>query len=352
MHLITYWVVSQIKVLEVRMKILLLGGTVFLGNHLVQAALKAGHEVTIFTRGITNAELFSDVEKLHGNRDGNLASLEGKKWDAVIDTSGYVPRIVRDSAKLLADSVQQYTFISSVSVYKDLSQPGVSEGSSVGELEDKSAEEVSKYYGELKALCEQAVEDEFPGRALHIRPGLIVGPQDSTDRFTYWPTRIHKGGNVLAPGNPNARIQIIDVRDLAEWVIQMVDDQQTGVYNATGPDYMLTMKDFLEKTKEASNSNAVYTWVSEDFLMEQGVGPWMEMPLWIPPQGETAAVANLMSVNTDKAIAAGLKFRPLKQTVQDTLQWDLTRQSDLKRKAGMASEREEQLLRDWNSSQN
>jgi 2'-hydroxyisoflavone reductase len=332
------------------MRILLLGGTVFLGYHLVQAALKAGHEVTIFTRGQTNPELFPDVEKLQGDRDGNLASLEGKKWDAVIDTSGYVPRIVRDSAKLLADSAQHYTFISSVSVYKDLSQPGVSEGSSVGELEDKSTEEVRKYYGELKALCEQAIEDEFPGRALNIRPGLIVGPQDSTDRFTYWPTRIQKGGNVLAPGDPDARIQIIDVRDLAEWVIQMVEARQIGVYNATGPDYLLTLKDFLEKSKEALNSNAEFTWVSEDFLLEQGVGPWMEMPLWIPPQGETAAVAHLMSVNTDKAIAAGLKFRPLKETVQDTLQWDLTRQSDLKRKAGMSKEREEQLLGDWNNS--
>jgi 2'-hydroxyisoflavone reductase len=335
------------------MRILILGGTVFVGYHLVQAALKAGHEVTIFTRGQTNPELLPDVEKLHGNRDGDLASLEGKQWDAVIDTSGYIPRLVRASAKLLAEAAPHYTFISSVSAYKDLSQPGATEDSPLGVLEDKSSEEVSKHYGELKALCEQAVEDEFPGRALRIRPGLIVGPQDSTDRFTYWPTRIHKGGNVLAPGNPNARVQFIDVRDLAEWVIRMVEARETGVYNATGPDSTLTLKDFLDQSKEALNSSSHYTWVSEDFLLEQEVKPWIEIPLWIPPQGETAEVAGLMSVNVDKAIAAGLKFRPLHDTIQDTLQWDLNRQADLKRKAGMANGREEQLLSEWNKrSQN
>jgi 2'-hydroxyisoflavone reductase len=328
------------------MKILILGGTVFLGYHLVQSATKAGHEITIFSRGKTNPDLFPEVEKLVGDRDGDLTALIGRRWDAVVDTSGYIPRVVRDSVNLLADATDHYTFISSISVYRDFLQPGVHELSPTSELKDPSIEDVSVAYGELKALCEQEVQSGMPGRALIIRPGLIVGPQDPTDRFTYWPARISKGGSVLAPGNPDANLQFIDVRDLADWTIRMVEAQQIGVYNATGPDYMLTMQSFLEQCREVTGSNAHLTWVNNEFLLQQGVGPWIELPLWIPGVGETEKVTYMLSAYVEKAISAGLNFRPLREIIQDTLEWDLTRLNS-SRKAGMALDREARLLDQW-----
>jgi len=332
------------------LRILVLGGTVFLGYHIVNSALEYGHDVTIFTRGKSNPSLFPNVKELYGDRDGNLEALKGGKWDAVIDTSGYVPRIVRESAEILADLVDHYTFISSISVYKDFSRPGVNEKSPVKELKkDKSSEDVGKYYGELKALCEQTIESIMPGKALHIRSGLIVGPLDPTDRFTYWPIRINQGADVLAPGNPDNQVQFIDVRDLADWIIKMVEAKQTGTYNATGPDYLLTMKEFLEQCKDVTKSNANITWVSEDFLLNREVQPWIEMPLWISAQGENATVANLLSVNIDKVIAAGLKFRPLSETIKDTISWDSTRSANQKRNAGMTKEKEDKLLKEWNN---
>ncbi|MCD9021840.1 SDR family oxidoreductase [Cohnella silvisoli] len=333
------------------MRILILGGTVFLGYHLVQNAVKAGHDVTIFTRGKTNVDLFPEVEMLMGDRDGNLASLAGRRWDAVIDTSGYVPRVVRDSVKLLADLTEQYTFISSISVYRDFLKPGTDENYPVGELEDPSTEDVASSYGQLKALCEQEVEAGMPGRALLIRPGLIVGPQDPTDRFTYWPARISKGGSVLAPGHLDASVQFIDVRDLAEWTIRMVEARKTGVYNATGPDHRLTMQDLLEQCKEVTNSDAKLTWLSHDFLLRQGAGPWIELPLWIPGEGDTEKMAYMLSVNVDKAISDGLTFRSLAETIQDTLAWDKTR-VNVTRKAGMTAEKESQLLMAWKTEAN
>jgi 2'-hydroxyisoflavone reductase len=328
------------------MKILILGGTVFLGYHLVQSATKAGHDITIFTRGKTNPDLFPEVEKLVGDRDGDLTALVGRRWDAVIDTSGYIPRVVRDSVNLLADATDHYTFISSISVYRDFLKPGVHELSPTSELEDLSSEDVSVAYGELKALCEQEVQSGMPDRALLIRPGLIVGPRDPTDRFTYWPARISKGGSVLAPGNPDANLQFIDVRDLADWIIRMVEAHQIGVYNATGPDYMLTMQSFLEQCREVSGSNAHFTWVDNEFLLQQGAGPWIELPLWIPGVGETEKVTYMLSAYVEKAIAAGLTFRPLREIIQDTLEWDLTRLNS-SRKAGMALDREARLLDQW-----
>jgi 2'-hydroxyisoflavone reductase len=328
------------------MKILILGGTVFLGYHLVQSARKAGHEITIFSRGKTNPDLFPEVEKLVGDRDGDLTALVGRRWDAVIDTSGYIPRVVRDSVNLLANTTDHYTFISSISVYRDFLIPGVHELSPTIELEDPSIEDVSVAYGGLKALCEQEVQSGMPGRALLIRPGLIVGPQDPTDRFTYWPARISKGGSVLAPGDPDANVQFIDVRDLAEWTIRMVEARQTGVYNATGPDYPLTMQSFLDQCRKVTNSNAHLTWVNNEFLLQQGAGPWIELPLWIPGVGETEKAIYMLSVYVEKAIAEGLTFRPLKETIQDTLEWDLTR-LNTSRKAGMALDREARLLDQW-----
>jgi 2'-hydroxyisoflavone reductase len=325
------------------MKLLILGGTVFLGRHIVEAALARGHEVTLFNRGQHNPELFPNVEKLRGDRDGNLAALIGRRWEAVVDTCGYVPRIVRASAWVLAPLVEHYTFVSSLSVYADTSQPGLSEGASVGKLEDENVEQVTgETYGPLKALCEQAVEEALPGRALHVRAGLIVGPHDPTDRFTYWPVRLARGGDVLAPGNPESPVQFVDVRDLSGWIVRMAEVRQAGVYNATGPDYALPLRQFLETCRAVSGSDARLVWVDESFVLEQGVQPWMEMPLWIPDSDPQAA--GFSTFNCDKAIAAGLAFRPLADTVRDTLDWAATRPADHSWRAGLKPEREAEVL--------
>lgn len=327
------------------MKLLIIGGTVFLGRHLVEAALARGHEVTLFNRGQHNADLFPQVEKLQGNRDGNLDVLKGRRWDAVIDTCGYVPRIVSQSARLLSESVDHYTFISSISVYADTSVGNFDETAPVGTLEDETVEEIGGgNYGPLKALCERAVETALPGRSLIVRPGLIVGPHDSSDRFTYWPSRFARGGKVLAPGRPARQVQLIDARDLAEWNIRMVEAKQTGTFNATGPDRILTMGEVLETCQTVCNNDAQITWVAESFLLEQQVGPWMELPLWIP---ETTP-GSMLQANIDRAVAAGLTFRPLADTVAATLEWDRTRPEG-ERRAGMKPDREAELLRAWHS---
>ena len=341
------------------MKILILGGTVFLGRHLVEAALARGHEVTLFNRG-NNPHLFPEVEKLRGDRDGGLDVLRGGRWDVVIDTSGFVPRIVRASAELLADTVELYVFISSLSVIADTRVPGADESAPVGTLDDPTIEDATgKAYGPLKALCEQAVEQVMPGRALNIRPGLIVGPHDPTGRFTYWPVRVARGGEVLAPGRPERRIQFIDARDLAEWTIRMSESRQTGVFNATGPDRILTMKELLETCREVSGSDARFTWVDDKFLVEAGVGEWMELPLWLS-ESAPEAQRGFLAFNCDKAIAHGLTFRPLADTVRDTLHWAMTLSETTatdasddpeREKPGMEPEREAQVLRKWHEAQ-
>lgn len=323
------------------MKLLILGGTVFVGRHLVESALQRGHEVTLFNRGQHNADLFPEVEKLRGNRDGDLSALEGRRWDAVIDTCGYVPRVVRDSARLLKDNVGHYTFISSISVYPEDSPPGTNENAPVATMEDETVEEITgETYGPLKALCEQAVEEELPGRTLVIRPGLIVGPYDPTDRFTYWPVRVARGGDTLAPGRPERAIQFIDVRDLAEWNIRMIEGGGTGVFNANGPDYPLTMERFLETCRSVSHSDARFVWLSERFLLDNGAEPWMELPLWVPED----EYPGFFAYDCSRAIAAGLTFLPLENTVGDTLAWAQTRPHDHEWRAGMKAEKERELL--------
>lgn len=329
------------------MRLLILGGTVFLGRHLVTAALERGHEVTIFTRGTSAPQgTFENVEHLIGDRDGNLAALRDRTWDAVIDTSGFVPRVVRQSAELLKNSVAHYTFISTISVYKDMSRAGVDETAPVLELEDKSSEEVAKYYGELKAMCEEVVEETYGDRSLIVRPGLIVGPYDKTDRFTYWPTRVAKGGQVLAPENPERPLQVIDARDLADWTVRMTEAKATGTYNATGPSTPLTMGALLETCLKVAKSNAEFVWVPESFLKEQEVGEWMELPLWIA----SGPMDGMLQVNTDLALKHGLTCRPIEQTVADTLAWDASRSADIPRKAGMKPEKEQQVLAAWFAS--
>jgi 2'-hydroxyisoflavone reductase len=326
-----------------------------LGRYLVEAALARGHQVTLFNRGQHSPELFPAVEKLRGDRDGGLDALRGRRWDAVVDTSGYVPRIVRASAELLANSVDHYTFISSISVYPHFRSMQLDESAPVGTLDDPTIEEVTgESYGPLKALCEQAVEQALPGRTLIVRPGLIVGPHDYSDRFTYWVRRVAQGGEVLAPAHPDWHTQIIDVRDLAAWTLRMVEQRQTGVYNATGPEYTLTIGILLDTCRAVSGSDARLTWVSEAFLAENQVTPWSELPLWIPQSDPD--MLGFSDVSCAKAIAAGLVFRDLATTVGDTLAWD-ARRSDaaelparaLQPRAGLAPEREAELLRAWHS---
>lgn len=321
------------------MKILVLGGTRFLGRHIVEAALASGHDITLFNRGQNNPGLFPEVEKLRGNRDGDLSALRGRHWEAVIDTCGFVPRNVRASAELLADNVSHYTFISSISVYADFSEPDMNENAPVGTMPDESLEEITaETYGPLKALCEWTTEKAMPGRVLNVRPGYIVGPFDPTDRFTYWPSRVAEGGEVLAPGRPSAPVQFIDVRDLANWIIRMVETNRIGAFNATGPDHMLTMGQLLDESRSVSGSDTQFTWVSEEFLAEEEV----ELPIWVPDTDIGAA-----TVNCSKAIAAGLTFRPLADTIRDTLAWDTARPRDLERRAGLKPEQEARLLQAW-----
>ncbi len=331
------------------MRFLILGGTVFVGRALVESALNRGHQVTLFNRGRSNPSLFPEVEKYVGDREIDLTSLESCCWDAVIDTSGYLPRMVDLSARYLANKVDHYTFISTLSVYPDVSRTGMDESAAVGELEDITIETINnETYGPLKVLCERAAENAMPGRVLTIRPGLIVGPHDPSDRFTYWPRRVAAGGEVLAPGRPGRPVQFIDVRDLAEWIIRQVEARQTGIFNANGPKDPLQMETLLETCKAASRSKAEFTWVSEDFLLANQVGAWQEMPLWVPETDP--ANAGFFTFSSARAIAQGLTYRPLQETIAATLAWDATRPADYKIKTGLTPEREAELLRAWKNS--
>ena len=341
------------------MKLLVLGGTKFLGRHLVEAALARGDEVTLFNRGQLNPELFPGVEKLRGDREGGLDALRGRRWDAVVDTCGYLPRVVRDSARLLCAGVEHYTFVSSCSAYRDTSVPGVDESHPVGTLTDERLREAealtqsglarapffAEVYGPLKALCEQAAESAMPGRVLNVRAGLIVGPHDYSDRFTYWPRRVAEGGDVLAPGDPARRVQFVDARDLAAWILKMAEGRRAGTYNAKGPEYRLSMGRFLEECRAATGSDERFVWVDEKFLLDAGVQPWMEVPLWTAESDEINRY--FLAVSAEKAVAAGLTFRPLAETVRDTLEWDLTRPPDTERRAGLSRAREREVLKSW-----
>jgi 2'-hydroxyisoflavone reductase len=304
-------------------ELLVLGGTTFLGRHAVDAALAAGHDVTIFTRGRTNPELFPEVEHLTGDRDGDLGALAGRTWDGVVDTSGYVPRIVRQSAELLRDAVGRYVFVSSVSVYADFSKP-IDESSPVAALDDPATEEIEEYYGALKAACEKVVDEVYGERSARVRAGLIVGPYDPTDRFTYWPRRIAAGGEVLGPGDPTAPVQFVDARDLAAWLVKLALQGPGGVFNATGPAAPLTFGELLDRATAAIGSDASVVWVDEQTVLDAGIEAWSELPLWLPGD----EYAGMTQADTRRARDAGLTFRPLAETVLDTLAWDRTVEGD------------------------
>jgi 2'-hydroxyisoflavone reductase len=319
------------------MKVLILGGTLFLGRHLVEAALERGHEVTLFNRGRTNPELFPEVEKLRGDRDaGDLEALRGRSWDVVIDTSGYLPRVVQAAAQLLDESVDHYTFISSGSAYDHVGPP-VDESSPTGELPEES-EDVERYYGPLKALSERAVEDALPGRVFTVRAGLIVGPYDPTGRFTYWVWRIARGGDVLAPEPRDQPVQFIHARDLADWIVDQADRRLTGVFNAAGPEHELTMEQLLEEIRRGTESNARLRWLDESFLLEHGVEAWSDLPLWLAPDANPE-LAHFLAMDIRKALQAGLRFRPLVQTIRDTLE-----KAETTSDAGLDPARERELL--------
>jgi 2'-hydroxyisoflavone reductase len=325
------------------MDLLVLGGTRFLGRHLVAEALGRGHRVTLFNRGESNPGLFPGVEELRGERGGDLSPLRGRRWDAAIDTCGYLPRDVRRSAELLADSAGHYTFVSSISVYRDFARTGINEDAPV--LEPPEPEELDwEHYGGLKVGCERAAEAAMPGRTLVVRPGMIVGPHDYTNRFPYWRRRAADGQEVLAPGDPEQQVQLIDARDLAAWMLGMAEEGGTGVYNATGPWHRLTMRGMLEEIRAATGSDARFVWASEEFLLDAGVKPWEEMPFWVPKK-----MAGIHSADVGRAVGAGLAFRPLGETVRDVPGPDEGR-PEVEIGAGIPRGREEELLRAWQGS--
>jgi 2'-hydroxyisoflavone reductase len=339
------------------MKLLIIGGTKFLGRYLVESALNRGHEITLFNRGLTNSNIFPEVEHLRGNRNENLGVLRNRQWDAAIDTCGFTPLAVGATASILANQIGHYTFISSQSVYAGFQQPNQDENASLQMSdEDLNDEANAGTYGARKVACEQAAEKAMLSRVLSIRAGLIVGPNDYIDRFPHWVGRVSRGGEVLAPGSPERPVQLIDVRDLAEWNIRMVEGGKTGTYNATGPDYKLTFRELLEDCRAASQSDATFTWVGEEFLLNNNVKPWSEVPLWIP--GEEGV--NFFSVDCNKAFRAKLKFRPLIATAKDTLDWIIVRNKKTAEperplvaaqgQIGLAPEREKELLGLWHKT--
>lgn len=323
--------------------LLVLGGTGFLGPHVVEAALAKQWEVTLFNRGKTRPELFPNVEKLQGDRDGKLDALRGRSWDAVVDTSGYVPRIVGDSAKLLADAVEQYVFISSISAYASFSKVGIVETDPVATMPDPTVERVMEFYGALKALCEAKAEEIMPGRVTNVRPGYIVGPGDPTDRFTYWPVRIAKGGDVVAPGKPTDPIQFIDVRDLAKWIVGAIENKHLGIYNLCGPREPMPMGAFLDTCIQVTGSDAKITWIDTPFLEAQKVELGGDTPIWTPSEGEYAGFGN---VSNAKAIATGLEFHDPKATIEDTLAYwkSLPEPRQKTLRAGWLPQREAEVL--------
>jgi 2'-hydroxyisoflavone reductase len=317
-------------------KLLVLGGTEFLGRALVEAALTRGHEVTLFNRGRTNPELFPDAEKLRGDRA--VDPLPSGRWDALVDTSGNLPAIVRRAAEALRDSVERYVFVSTISVYADLST-GPSEDSDRAELGEMPSDEMLpgyENYGALKALCEDVVTEVFGDRALIVRPGLIVGPHDPTGRFTYWPHRIARGGEFLVPAPPEETVQIVDVRDLGDWMVDLAEREESGAFNATHPG--LPWSELVESCLRVSAAEGTPVWVDSSFLADQGVGEWMELPLWLSDPDSLG----MMNADVSRALDAGLTFRPLDDTVRGTLEL-----ADTTNAAGLAPTREQKLIEAW-----
>jgi 2'-hydroxyisoflavone reductase len=330
-------------------RILVLGGTGFIGPPEVRYARERGHSLTLFNRGVTNPSLFPDVEHLRGDRAGNLDALKGREWDVVIDNHATLPEWVRDAAELLKDHVGQYVFISTLSAYKRPLDVGADERAAIYTPEDLAAARAAgdEPYGPNKAQAEREAEGQLPGRTTIVRPGLIVGPDDPSDRFTYWPVRMDRGGEVLAPGDGSLPVQVIDVRDLTRFIVDLAEHGVVGVYNATGPRKPYMMIEFLHGIRAVTASEVSLTWVPVDFLLDQGVQPWSELPIWRSQGSES-----VLAVNVDRAHAAGLRVRPLADTARDTLEWWRTLPPERTGApvAGLSPERERQVLAAWHAS--
>jgi len=337
---------------EKPLKILVMGGTSFVGPAFAEMALARGHELTFFNRGRTNSHLFPGVERVTGDRTvaEDVEQLRGREFDVVLDNSCYFPRVIDLVTDIVKDTVKQYVVISTISVYSGYDLTGMTEDAELATLEDPTTEEVTgETYGGLKVLCEQAAQRALPDRTTVIRPGLIVGPMDRTDRFTYWPVRVSRGGEVLAPGEPDQDIQFIDVRDLMSFTLKCIEERQLGVFHCTAKAGSITTGGMLEQSRKISGSDATFTWVDADFLEQQEVAAWSEMPCWIPPEGEYAGFG---SVDVSRAMAAGLSFRPLSDTIHDTLEWWKVQPENpegprTELRAGIDPEKEAKVLAAW-----
>lgn len=351
---------ASVGAAEQKLKLLVLGGTGLIGPPMVEYALARGHEVTLFNRGTTSPDLFPGLEKLRGDRDGDLASLAaeiatGRRWDAVIDNTASLPRWVTASAGLLADHADLYLYTSSISAYADVSAPGTDETAAVGTITPEAEAAVKTRsditgdnYGPLKARCEEEARKAFPDRCIVVRPGLIVGPGDYSDRFTYWPVRIWRGGEVMAPGNPTDPVQFVDCRDLGEWYVRLVEERRLGTFNGVGPRSKMSMAEMLYGLRATVDNDISFTWVDADFLEKHEVQAWSHMTVWIPPVGEYAGHAE---TSIARALAAGLSFRPLADTARDTLAWwnALPEERRAQPRAGLPAEREREVLAAWHA---
>lgn len=340
------------------LRILILGGTGFIGPNQVRYAIARGHEVTVFNRGQRESDLPATVEHLSGDRDsGMLDALKDREWDVCIDNPARVPFWIRDAGKVLSGNVRHYLYVSSISVYADNSQPNARENSALVKYTGKDALKETGatlkadpgLYGPLKAACEIEAERQFPGITTIVRPGLIVGPDDPTDRFTYWPVRLARGGEVVAPGDGSDPVQFIDARDLAEWMIRLAESRSIGTFNATGPDYRLSTAAMLHGIRATNTAGAHLNWMPADFLKAQDVSPWSDLPAWIPARGDTKGFAQR---DISRALATGLSFRPLATTATDTSNWfrSLPAERQAKLDAGLAPERETAILAAWKSN--
>lgn len=326
--------------------ILVLGGTGFIGPHLVSHAVQRGHKITLFNRGRTNNHLFPEIEKLVGDRNDDLSALEGRRWDAIIDNSGYTPVQVGLSVRLLKDACDQYLFTSTRSVYHDYTAAVMDEDAPLGPQDIPESE--WEGYGPDKVLAERVVKEGFGARTLIVRPPIIVGPGDRSDRFTYWVDRIDDGGNILVQGEPTDPVQFVDVRDLSEFYVRLLEKSTTGIYNTEGPGSALTTAGLVHGIKAITATPSTFHWVDWDFLIERGEAPQDSLTFWQPPRGR---YLNYGHMDNSRAIAKGMKFRPLAVTAKETLDWHRTRTRDLqdKLRTGLSRDREAELLRQWSS---
>ena len=342
------------------LEILVLGGTGLIGPPMVEYALARGHNLTLFNRGKTNSHLFPDVERIKGDRNDDISALEkavadGRRWDVVIDNTASIPRWVSESAGLLSGAADLYLYTSSISAYADSSVPGADETAAVGQIssEDEALVKTTKditgeNYGPLKARCEEEARKAFPGKTIVVRPGLIVGPGDYSDRFSYWPIRIFDGGEVMAPGNPDDPVQFIDCRDLGEWYIRLVEAKAVNTYNGVGPRSPMSIAGMLHGIRAAVDNEISFTWVDAEFLEKHEVQPWMEMTVWVPPVGEYAGFS---SSSIQRALDAGLSFRPLADTADATMDYwnSLPEERRATPRAGLSPEKEKKVLAAWHA---